>query len=187
MSLEQTELVKISVDRSFDSGYGLLFWPNPMLRLPAIHSFMEFNILLWTRMLPTLLVLNALGINSIQVGWPEGLMMSRMFDTITRMRLFTMVGEVTPHGDANINFEECLSLPGLEQEVTRREYAIIVGYTLDGSLCAINAPYPASICWQHEGDHSAGVLNLDVMIKRLPPVRKQRPVVKLLPPPSHVK
>ncbi|MGP1917308.1 MAG: hypothetical protein ACTS6P_01695 [Candidatus Hodgkinia cicadicola] len=110
--MEQTELVKISVDRSFDCGYGLLFWPNPMLRLPAIHSFMEFNVLLWTWMSFTLLALNALSINSIQVGWPESLMMSRMSDTITRMRLFTMVGEVIPHGDVNTNFEECLSLLG---------------------------------------------------------------------------
>ncbi|MGP1916933.1 MAG: hypothetical protein ACTS6G_06155, partial [Candidatus Hodgkinia cicadicola] len=64
MSLARTKLAQLSFDRSFDSEYGLLFWPNPMLRLPAIHTFVEFNVVLWTRVVTTLLAFNALGINS---------------------------------------------------------------------------------------------------------------------------
>ncbi|MGP1918620.1 MAG: peptide deformylase [Candidatus Hodgkinia cicadicola] len=181
MSLEQTKLVQLSYDRSFNSEYGLLFWPNPMLRLPAVFPFAEFNVFLWTRVVTTLLALNALGINSVQVGWPEGLMLAHLSETFSDMQLFTMLGEVTPYGDISTNVEECLSLPNLEQEVTRRDSAIVIGYTVGGDLCAINTTYPSSICWQHESDHSLGILTLDSSIKYLP----SPPEVKLLPPPSN--
>ncbi|MGP1905998.1 MAG: peptide deformylase [Candidatus Hodgkinia cicadicola] len=184
MSLVQTKLAQLSFDRTFDTEYGLLFWPNPMLRLPAIHTFMEFNVLLWTRMVTTLLAFNALGINSVQVGWPEGLMITHIFDTFTNMQLFTMLGEVTPYGAISTSVEECLSLPNLKQVVIRRECAIVIGYTAGGGLCAINATYPSAICWQHEGDHSFGILTLDSSIKHLlsPPKPKL-----LLAPPANVK
>ncbi|MGP1918324.1 MAG: peptide deformylase [Candidatus Hodgkinia cicadicola] len=183
MPLSHPKLVQLTFDRSFDSEYSLLFWPNPMLRLPAVEPSTEFNVFLWTRTATTLLALNALGINSVQVGWPEGLMIIHTFETFTSMQLLTVLGEVTPCGDINANIEECLSLPNLEQEVIRRSCAIVIGYTIGGSLCAIKATYPSSICWQHEGDHSNGILALDSALKQLPPP----PEVKLLPPPKHVK
>ncbi|MFP3039077.1 MAG: peptide deformylase [Candidatus Hodgkinia cicadicola] len=154
-----------------------------MLRLPAVPLAPEFNVFLWTRVVTTLLTLNALGINSVQVGWPEGLMVIHIFDTLSSMQLFTITGEVTPMGAVTTSVEECLSVPSLEQTVTRREYAIVIGYTVGGGLCAIKATYPSALCWQHEGDHSEGILVLDSSIKCLPP----QPEVKLLPPPSHAK
>ncbi|MFP3018998.1 MAG: peptide deformylase [Candidatus Hodgkinia cicadicola] len=183
MNLEQPKLPQLSFDRSFDSEYSLLFWPNPMLRLPAVPASAEFDVFLWTRTVTTLLALNALGINSVQVGWPEGLMIIHTFETYTNMQLITVLGEVTPYGCVTANVEECLSLPNLTQEVTRRENAIVIGYAVGGDLCAINADYPSSICWQHESDHSKGILALDTALLCLP----SPPEVKLLPPPEHVK
>jgi peptide deformylase len=69
---------------------------------------------------------------------------------------------INPHiietdGDAVVNAEGCLSLPGIMIPVSRQEQVVLEGYDIDGSKLTIEASEFDARCFQHENDHLDGV------------------------------
>lgn len=57
--------------------------------------------------------------------------------------------------------EGCLSIPGIQADVTRANHVIVKGLNRDGEPVAVDAEGLLARCLQHEIDHLDGVLFLD--------------------------
>ncbi|MFP3037691.1 MAG: peptide deformylase [Candidatus Hodgkinia cicadicola] len=136
--------------------------------------------MLWTRLVSILLVSDALGISSSQIGWPVGMMLTYYPDTATDRRLLSLVGDVTPTGPEIADVEACLSIASPDQEVARQEGAVLVGCDAIDCAFAVKLHSLNAACWQHESDHCEGMLIID----RSPPLLPSVPNVKLLSSPS---
>lgn len=65
--------------------------------------------------------------------------------------------------------EGCLSIPGLEEVVERKERVVVEGLDRDGEPIRVEADGLLSRCLQHEQDHLEGVLFID----RVSPLKRR--------------
>ncbi len=65
--------------------------------------------------------------------------------------------------------EGCLSIPGLEEVVERKERVVVEGLGRDGEPVRVEADGLLSRCLQHEQDHLEGVLFID----RVSPLKRR--------------
>lgn len=91
-------------------------------------------------------------------AWVEG----REVDLESLMPLVMINPEIHPLGEErSIEFEGCLSMPGLHDEVERPARVRIVCQDLEGKLLDLEAEGLLSRAAQHEHDHLQGILFID--------------------------
>jgi peptide deformylase len=70
------------------------------------------------------------------------------------------------HGEGEIVWEEaCLSLPGISEEVKRKEHVIVKAIGADGNEFQVEAHGLYAVCLQHETDHLNGRVFIDYISK----------------------
>jgi peptide deformylase len=69
--------------------------------------------------------------------------------------------EIVRSSGAQTGLEGCLSIPGLQGEVTRADEVVIKGTTLNGKPVRIQAQGLLARIFQHELDHLNGKLFID--------------------------
>lgn len=91
-------------------------------------------------------------------AWVEG----KEVDLESLMPLVMINPEIHPLGEErSIEFEGCLSMPGLHDEVERPARVRIVCQDLEGKLLDLEAEGLLSRAAQHEHDHLQGILFID--------------------------
>jgi peptide deformylase len=70
------------------------------------------------------------------------------------------------HGEGEIVWEEgCLSLPGVSEEVKRKEHVIVKAVSTKGEEFRVEAHGLLAVCLQHETDHLNGKVFVDYLSK----------------------
>jgi peptide deformylase len=69
---------------------------------------------------------------------------------------------VSAEGDISWN-EGCLSVPGITEQVKRREHVVVKAFDRDGKAFELNAHGLFAVCLQHEIDHLNGKMFVDYL------------------------
>ena len=69
---------------------------------------------------------------------------------------------VSAEGDISWN-EGCLSVPGITEQVKRREHVVVKAFDRDGAVFELNAHGLFAVCLQHEIDHLNGKMFVDYL------------------------
>lgn len=165
----------------------LRYWPDKVLKVPCkpVPEVNDDVRLLAREMLQVMYNHEGIGLAAPQVGvslrlfvldvwWPQ---------TGSRGRGMAFVNPVlVPSSEKTRTREGCLSLPGVNEFVTRGRTCRVSALDLDGQLFTLDAEGIAAICIQHEYDHLDGFTiaeRVGKLTRRM--IMKQIPSV--MPPP----
>lgn len=77
-------------------------------------------------------------------------------------QLYTLINPEITHSEGEITYEEgCLSLPDVNEEVTRPSKVTVCALDLEGKKITVEGEDLLAVCMQHEIDHLDGVLFID--------------------------
>jgi peptide deformylase len=80
-------------------------------------------------------------------------------------------------GDGDITWNEgCLSVPGITEDIKRREHVIVKAFDKDGQPYELDARGLFAVCLQHEIDHLNGKMFVDYLSKLKRDVIKRKMV-----------
>ncbi|XXM93624.1 peptide deformylase [Candidatus Hodgkinia cicadicola] len=147
----------------FESPCSLAKHPNPILRLVAIEA-KALCLMLCDRLIVLSLVHDGCGANSTQIGILFGVVVINAFSALTRSRVVasTMPRQLLSVGLGFRVNEGCLSLDGASALKTRLKPLVVVWVNaVTTRVCASKSVGVLAACWQHELDHSRGVLIAD--------------------------
>ncbi len=103
------------------------------------------------------------GLAAVQVGRPLRLVVVDVPDAQGARRRMAMVNpRIVAASERTVVGEEgCLSMPGYDIPVPRREWVEVAFQDLDGGEASLVASGTFAVCVQHEVDHTDGVLFFD--------------------------
>ena len=101
---------------------------------------------------------NGVGLAAPQVGVPVRII---IFDVDKKGLIVVINPVLTLNKEEFISIESCLSMPGFEGKIRRKEYVHLEGIDRYEKPITIEAEGLLSACIQHEVDHLQGILILD--------------------------
>jgi peptide deformylase len=101
---------------------------------------------------------NGIGLAASQVGIPMRII---MFDVDKKGLTVVINPIITLNKEEFISTESCLSIPGFEGKIRRKQFVYIEGIGKHEKPISIEAEGLLSACIQHEVDHLQGILLLD--------------------------
>lgn len=135
-------------------------YPNPILKVecePVTIINGDIQTLIET-MSEIMYKNDGIGLAAPQVGIPVRII---IFD-IDKKGLTAVINPVvTLNKEEFISIESCLSIPGFEGKIRRKEYVHLEGIDRYEKPITIGAEGLLSACIQHEVDHLQGILILD--------------------------
>jgi peptide deformylase len=156
----------------------LTIYGNPVLRArseevtefdPALQSFID-------RMFEVMYEEGGVGLAAPQVGVNRRIMVLDVpLDDETSHVAALVNPEILEHRGTQTGPEGCLSVPGLQEDVTRHDWLRVRGLDGNGEAVEFECRGLLSRAVQHEVDHLEGVLYVD----RLNPVRRRLLAKKL--------
>ncbi len=149
----------INWNRTYKSSCLLRQYPDPALRCAYI-AFPKLSLACANRLLFATLINEGLGINSSQLGWPLGLVITFISTISWSKRLHAEVGYMFKpcHPKFFICYEACISLDVNVLKVRLWSCIIISTNIINLSACANKVYSLNAACLQHEYDHSNGEL-----------------------------
>jgi len=142
----------------------ILTFPHPVLRRRAaeITRIDDRVRELAKAMVETMHNAPGIGLAAPQVGVSERMIVVDLSVGGKPEDLLILVNPEIVNGEGELVLEEgCLSLPGLNENVTRSQKVVVSGYDLEGKEVEVEAEELFAIALQHEIDHLDGVLFLD--------------------------
>lgn len=161
----------------------ILVYPDPVLRAKAkdIENIDGRVVRLAEDMAETMYAAPGVGLAAPQVGVSERLIVVDAKHSEGEKELITLINPEIVEAEGKVIGEEgCLSLPGVNEKVTRAERVLVRGYGLNEQQRQIEAEALLAIALQHEIDHLDGVLLFDRLsrLKREIIQRKMRKVMR---------
>ncbi|UCC65952.1 MAG: peptide deformylase [Deltaproteobacteria bacterium] len=161
----------------------ILVYPDPVLRAKAkdIENIDGRVVRLAEDMAETMYAAPGVGLAAPQVGVSERLIVVDAKHSEGEKELITLINPEIVEAEGKVIGEEgCLSLPGVNEKVTRAERVLVRGYDLKEQQRQIEAEGLLAIALQHEIDHLDGVLLFDRLsrLKREIIQRKMRKVMR---------
>lgn len=142
----------------------IIKFPHPVLRRRAkeITEIDERIVKLAREMAETMYKAPGIGLAAPQVGVSERLIVVDLSSGEENDSLITIINPEIITAEGEIEFEEgCLSVPDLNEKVTRNSRVIVRGLNLEGQEIEIEGHELMAIALQHEIDHLDGVLFID--------------------------
>ncbi len=148
----------------------ILHYPNPKLRNIAqdVLVFDKKIEQLVSNMLETMYHTNGIGLAAIQVGVALRIAVIDISDKRNEAQIFINPILTFLSKEQNVYEEGCLSVPNIQEKVTRPRCVNIRAQNLQGDVFNIEADGLLATCMQHEIDH----LNGKVFIDRISNIRK---------------
>jgi len=115
---------------------------------------------------------NGVGLAAIQVGQPLRLFLADISwsEDDGSKKLYEIINPKLHDGEGKIVFEEgCLSVPGVTEEVTRKNHIVVDYQDRNGNPQQLVAEGLLAVALQHENDHLDGILFVD----RLSPLKRR--------------
>jgi len=157
----------------------ILTYPNPELLKVSkpVEKFDKFLHTLLDNMAETMYEANGIGLAAPQVGHKiRAFVIDIAIDEGDENKLHEFVNPTISQGSGMITFEEgCLSVPGLSEEVKRKESIRVDYFDRFGKPQTLEVQGLLAVAIQHENDHLDGILFVD----RLSPIRKRMAKKKL--------
>lgn len=157
----------------------ILTYPNPELMKVSkpVENFDKQLHTLLDNMAETMYEANGIGLAAPQVGHKlRAFVIDIAIDENDENKLHEFINPQISHGAGTITFEEgCLSVPGLSEEVKRKESIQVDYFDRFGKPQSLEAQGLLAVAIQHENDHLDGILFVD----RLSPIRKRMAKKKL--------
>ena len=151
----------------------ILFYPNPILLQKAekIIHFDKNLKELSQNMLKTVEHYKGIGLAAPQVGVLKRIFVMRLEDEKTKeMQSHICINPEIEDAQGEIIFEEaCLSIPTVQEKVTRKEKLHLSYQDLEGNKKKLKTEKLQSVCIQHEIDHLDGIL----FINRISPLKRK--------------
>lgn len=142
----------------------IIQFPHPVLRRRAkeITEIDERIVKLAREMAETMYKAPGIGLAAPQVGVSERLIVVDLSSGEEKDGLITIVNPEIVLAEGEIEFEEgCLSVPDLNEKVTRSDRVVVRGLDLEGKEIEIEGHELMAVALQHEIDHLDGVLFID--------------------------
>lgn len=142
----------------------ILKFPHPVLRRRAVEiTRIDDRVReLAKAMIETMHKAPGIGLAAPQVGVSERLIVVDLSVGEDPKEIIILVNPEIVTSEGEIEYEEgCLSVPDLNEVVTRAEKVTVRGYDLEGREVEIEGEELLAIALQHEVDHLDGVLFLD--------------------------
>lgn len=119
----------------------------------------------------TMYAANGVGLAAPQVGELKRLFLVDIGTEENKdKKLYEFINPKISQGEGKIVFEEgCLSVPGVTEEVTRKEKILVTYQDRNGKEHELEAHGLLAVAIQHENDHLDGILFLD----RLSPLKRR--------------
>lgn len=147
----------------------ILKYPDPRLKQvcgtvndfgPSLHELLD-------DMAESMYAANGVGLAAIQVGEP---IRAFIIDLGEKDKLREFINPRFSNGAGRIVYEEgCLSIPGVTEEVTRKNSIHVSYQDRHGNPQELDAEGLLAVALQHENDHLDGVL----FVERLSPLRRR--------------
>ncbi len=151
----------------------VLFYPNPTLlqKSEKIVSF-DKNLKKFSQdMLKTVEHYKGIGLAAPQVGVLKRIFVMRLEDeTSKEIQSHICINPEIKDVQGEMDFEEaCLSIPSVQEKVTRKAKLTLHYQDLEGNQKKLKAEKLTAICIQHEVDHLDGIL----FIYRISPLKRR--------------
>lgn len=114
-------------------------------------------------MLETMYSAQGVGLAAVQVGIHKRIVVIDVSET--KDQPLALINPKIVAGSGCVNSKEgCLSVPGVDGKVERKEVLTVISRTISGETVKFEADGLFAICIQHELDHLEGVLFIDKII-----------------------
>ncbi len=157
----------------------ILTYPNPELYKISkpVEKFDKSLHSLLNNMAETMYEANGIGLAAPQVGHKlRVFVIDIAIDEEDENKLYEFINPKISQSSGTLTFEEgCLSVPGLSEEVKRKEKIQVDYFDLFGKPQILETEGLLAVAIQHENDHLDGVLFID----RLSPIRRRMVKKKL--------
>ena len=150
----------------------LVVYPDPVLKKVAepVGNIKDKKIAdLVKDMVDTMYANDGLGLAAPQIGESLRIIVLDVSQVEINSSLLKLINPQIVDSKGNIIWEEgCLSLPGINEEIERKEYVKVRAYNPDGEQIEIEGEGLFAVALQHEIDHLDGILLVDYLssIKR---------------------
>ncbi len=151
----------------------VLTYPNPTLRKKSqdVEVFDEKLHTLLDDMNETMLHYGGVGLAAVQIGIIKNILIINIpvedpnnidEDIQLKENLIEAINPVITHKDGEQIFNEgCLSIPGINEEITRAKHIIVEYFDRTGEKQVIEAEDFLAVAWQHEIEHLTGHLFIE--------------------------
>jgi len=153
----------------------ILLYPHPNLRKVAqrVDVFDENLRRLATDMFATMYDAPGIGLAATQVDIHQHLAVIDVSEEKNQPLVLVNAEILASEGVEDME-EGCLSIPGINEKVTRKEWVRVRYQDLDGKECVIETSGLLAVCIQHELDHLHGRLFID----HISPLKRERALKK---------
>ena len=174
----------------------IVVWPDPALAEVAkpVTVFDDNLKTLVTDMFETMYKARGIGLAATQIAVPQRVIVidldprgdaakdPEVAEELTSWGFKGPIAVINPEivsADGDITWNEgCLSVPGITDEVKRREHVVVKAFDRDGKQIEIDAHNLFAVCLQHEIDHLNGKMFVDYLSRLKRDVIKRK-MVKL--------
>lgn len=145
----------------------ILTVPNPLLRRKAkpLRLFTRSKFKRIKNMFPLMLSHNGMGLAAPQIGWNTRVFIINHSGRKRHDLVFINPIIIETSGDLVTDIEGCLSIPGVNGAVERRETVVIESEDMEGFHFTLEASGLLARCILHENDHLNGVLFTDKVVE----------------------
>lgn len=153
----------------------ILLYPHPNLRKVAqrVDVFDENLRRLATDMFATMYAAPGIGLAATQVDIHQHLAVIDVSEDKNQPLVLVNAEILASEGVEDME-EGCLSIPGINEKVTRKEWVRVRYQDLDGKECELETGGLLAVCIQHELDHLHGRLFID----HISPLKRERALKK---------
>ncbi|OYY75120.1 MAG: peptide deformylase [Gammaproteobacteria bacterium 28-57-27] len=153
----------------------ILLYPHPNLRKVAqrVDVFDENLRRLVTDMFATMYDAPGIGLAATQVDVHQKLAVIDVSEEKNQPLVLVNAEILASEGIEEME-EGCLSIPGINEKVTRKDWVRVRYQDLDGKECTLETGGLLAVCIQHELDHLNGRLFID----HISPLKRERALKK---------
>jgi peptide deformylase len=153
----------------------ILLYPHPNLRKMAqrVDVFDESLRTLAKDMFATMYAAPGIGLAATQVDIHQHLAVIDVSEEKNQPLVLVNAEILASEGVEDME-EGCLSIPGINEKVTRKDWVRVRYQDLDGKECVLETGGLLAVCIQHELDHLHGRLFID----HISPLKRERALKK---------
>lgn len=153
----------------------ILLYPHPNLRKMAqrVDVFDESLRTLAKDMFATMYAAPGIGLAATQVDIHQHLAVIDVSEDKNQPLVLVNAEILASEGVEDME-EGCLSIPGINEKVTRKDWVRVRYQDLDGKDCVLETGGLLAVCIQHELDHLHGRLFID----HISPLKRERALKK---------
>ena len=153
----------------------ILLYPHPNLRKVAepVTIFDDALRQLADAMFATMYAAPGIGLAATQVDVHQQIAVVDVSEEKNQPLVLINAEFVELRGEEEME-EGCLSIPGINEKVTRRDWVHVRYQDLEGKPCELQTDGLLAVCIQHEIDHLRGRLFID----HLSPLKRERALKK---------